>query len=133
MEARERQVSFYELRSGGSPARDYRGNIHDQNLKAAVDARVARFRGGNFGDSKSVGKGVFESRVHYGPGYRIYYGVDGDEIILLLISDKGSQSADIELAQGYWADHKARVKERKERENAEKAKLSKRSSKRPKK
>lgn len=133
MEARERQVLFYQLPSGESPARAYRRNIRDENLKVAVDARVARFRGGNFGDSKSLGKGVFESRIDYGPGYRIYYGVDGDEIILLLISDKSSQSADIDLAQSYWADYKTRLKEQKERENAEKAKLSKRSPKRSKK
>ncbi len=133
MEAHERQVLYYQLPSGKSPVRDYRESIRDGNLKAAVDARFARLRGGNFGDSKFLGKGVFESRIDYGPGYRIYYGVDGDEIIWLLISDKGNQSADIELAQGYLADYKARMKEQKERENAEKAKLSKRSPKRSKK
>lgn len=133
MEARERSVSYYQFRSGESPARNYRQGIHDQDLKAAIDARLGRFSAGNFGDSKSVGKGVFESRIDYGPGYRIYYGVTGDEIIWLLISDKGGQTADIQLAQSYWADYEKRAKEQKERENAEKAKLSKRSPKRPKK
>lgn len=133
MDAHERNVLYYQLSSGQSPARDYRQSIHDQTVKAAIDARVAGFRGGNFGDSKSVGNGVSESRIHYGPGYRIYYGVAGDEIILLLISDKANQSADIAQAQSFWGDYKRRVKEQKERENAERIKLSKRSPKRPKK
>ena len=131
MEARERKVFYYQTESEQSPARDYRQSIHG-DLKAAVDARIARLRAGNFGDSKSVGKGVSESRIHYGPGYRIYYGVMGDEIILLLISDKGAQSSDIELAQGYWKDYKERLKQEREKQNAKKDKPSKRSSKRPK-
>jgi len=63
MEARERTVLYYQFESGQSPARDYRQSIHDANLKAAIDARIARFRAGNFGDSKNVRKGVLESRV----------------------------------------------------------------------
>jgi putative addiction module killer protein len=98
-----------------------------------VDARIARFRAGNFGDSKFVGKGVLESRIDYGPGYRIYYGAMGDEIILLLISDKGDQGGDINLAQSYWEDYKKRVKRERENQNGEKDKLSKRSPKRSKK
>lgn len=130
MEARERKVFYYQTESEQSPARDYRQSIHDGDLKAAVDARIGRLRAGNFGDSKFVGKGVSESRIHYGPGYRIYYGVVGDEIILLLISGKGAQSADIELAQGYWEDYKERLKQEREKQNAKKDKLSKRSPKR---
>jgi len=132
VETRERNVLYYQLGSGQSPARDYRQGIYDRDLKAAVDARIARLRAGNFGDSKSVGKGVSESRIHYGPGYRIYYGVMGDEIILLLISDKGDQGADIEVAQSYWEDYKRRVKQERE-QNDKKDKLSKRSPKRSKK
>jgi len=134
VEARERTVLYYQFESGQSPARDYRQSIHGANLKAAIDARIARFRAGNFGDSKNVGKGVLESRIDYGPGYRIYYGVAGDEIILLHISDKGNQTADIALAQTYWEDYNKRVREQKEREKQdEKPKLSKRSPKRSKK
>ncbi len=133
MEARERTVFYYQFVSGQSPARDYRQAIHDDDLKAAVDARIARLRAGNFGDSKFVGKGVLESRIDYGPGYRIYYGLMGDEIILLLISDKTNQSTDIELAQGYWEDYKKRLRQERGNQNAEKDKLSKRSPKRSKK
>jgi putative addiction module killer protein len=55
------------------------------------------------GDHKSVGKGVWEARFQFGPGYRIYFGKDGDRIILLLCAgDKGTQSKDIKKAQTYW-------------------------------
>lgn len=128
MEARERNVLYYQLASGQSPARDYRQSIFDRDLKAAVDARIARMRGGNFGDSKSVGKGVSESRIDYGPGYRIYYGVMGDEIILLLISDKSAQDSDIQTAKGYWEDYKERRKQEREKQNAKKTKLPRRPS-----
>ena len=64
---------------------------------------------GNFGDSKGVGEGVLECRINYGPGYRVYYGRDGDELVILLVGGaKKHQQADIERAQGYWADYKAR-------------------------
>ena len=64
-------------------------------------------RGGNFGDWKSVGEGVFELRDH-GAGYRIYFGQDGEDIVVLLCGgDKRNQNNDIVLAKGYWRDHLA--------------------------
>jgi len=55
-----------------------------------------------------VGGGVSESRVDIGPGYRIYYGVDGEDLILLCGGDKSNQSADITRACEYWKDYKKR-------------------------
>jgi putative addiction module killer protein len=64
---------------------------------------------GLFGDWKSVGDGVYELRIDYGPGYRVYYGQDGDILILLLSGgDKATQRKDIEKAHDYWKDYKAR-------------------------
>jgi putative addiction module killer protein len=61
---------------------------------------------GNLGDHKSVGSGVFEARVMFGPGYRIYFGKGGDSIIVLLIGgDKGTQSKDISPAQRFWRSY----------------------------
>ena len=58
---------------------------------------------GNFGDSKSVGGGVRELRIHYGPGYRVYYGQDGDRLIILLGGgSKKRQSQDIAQAIARW-------------------------------
>ena len=84
------------------------------NARAMIDARIARLRSGNFGDSKPIGGGASENRIHYGPGYRIYYGVDGKDVILLLYGgDKSSQDADIKLAQQYWDDYKKTRKTKK--------------------
>jgi putative addiction module killer protein len=72
-------------------------------MQAAVDARLARVRAGNFGDAKSVGGGVFELRIALGPGLRIYYGMHGGNIVVLLGGgDKGSQSRDIRRSQQLW-------------------------------
>ena len=65
----------------------------------------------SLGDSKSVGEGVIELRVHVGAGYRVYCGRYGSSFVILLCGgDKSSQSKDIELAKAFWADWKRRQK-----------------------
>ncbi len=72
-------------------------------MQAAVDTRLARVRAGNFGDCKSVGGGVFELRMALGPGLRIYYGLHGRLVVVLLGGgDKRSQARDIRRAQQLW-------------------------------
>ena len=67
--------------------------------RSRIGFAIARMRLGNFGDSKSVGNGVLESRIHYGPGYRVYFTRRGTEIVVLLLcGDKRSQQADIHRA-----------------------------------
>ena len=66
---------------------------------------------GNFGDVKPVGDGVWEARIDWGPGYRIYYAQAGQRLILLLVGgDKRKQQADIEKAHLYWMDWQQRRK-----------------------
>jgi len=66
-----------------------------------------RFEMGNLGDHKSVGGGVWEARLAFGPGYRIYFGKDGPSIILLLLGGgKASQTKDIRQAQGFWIKYR---------------------------
>jgi putative addiction module killer protein len=73
---------------------------------ARIQLRVQRFELGNLGDHKNVGEGVWEARVMFGPGYRLYFGKDGGSIIVLLVGgDKGSQAKDIPRAQGFWRDY----------------------------
>lgn len=74
--------------------------------QARVAARVARLEAGNLGDHKEVGGGVWEARLHFGPGYRLYFGKYRRQIVLLLLGGtKKGQSQDIHRAQQYWRDY----------------------------
>lgn len=85
------------------PFREWLDELKDRRSRAAIDARLLRLRLGNFGDSKSVGGGVRELRVHRGPGFRVYFAEDGDRIVVLLLGGvKGTQSADIRTAKRFW-------------------------------
>lgn len=103
--------SIIRCHRGPIPFREWRFAI-GENAKAAVDARIARFRSGNFGDSRPIGAGASENRIRFGPGYRIYYGIDGmDFVILLCGGDKSTQNAAIACARKYWDDYKRRRRE----------------------
>jgi putative addiction module killer protein len=69
--------------------------------------RLNRVMEGNFGDCAAVGEGVYELRFKLGPGYRIYFGEDGDQVILLGGGDKGTQERDIRVAKERWSDYNA--------------------------
>ena len=74
--------------------------LKDQRAKAAIAARVFRLANGLLGDVSHVGQGISELRIHYGPGYRIYFKQNGNEIVILLCGgDKSTQSKDIEIAK----------------------------------
>lgn len=75
-------------------------SLRDSIARAAITARLVRLANGNPGDTRSVGDGISEIRIHYGPGYRIYFQQRGTTLLLLLCGgDKGSQARDIERAR----------------------------------
>jgi putative addiction module killer protein len=87
---------------GSCPYRDWLTTV-DISVRARIQARVLRFETGNLGDHKAVGEGVWEARLPFGPGYRLYFGKDGKAIIVLLLAgDKASQRKDIGRAKRYW-------------------------------
>ena len=80
--------------------RDWLGRLRDERARDAILARMFRLADGNVGDARSVGHGVSELRIHYGPGYRLYFTRRGKTLVLLLVGgDKASQEADIRRAQ----------------------------------
>ena len=74
--------------------------LRDRKAKARVQARIDRMEIGNFGDVASVGEGVSELRIHYGPGYRVYFVQRGQVVVILLSGgDKSSQNSDVRKAK----------------------------------
>ncbi len=81
--------------------------LRDIRVSGIIWNRLDRVEIGNLGDHGSVGEGVFELRFDFGPGYRVYYGEDGDTVVLLLGGKKRSQSQDVAKAKEYWRDYNA--------------------------
>ena len=80
--------------------RKWESRLSDQRARAAIAARLFRLANGLFGDVSPIGEGLSELRIHYGPGYRIYFQRRGDEIIVLLCGgDKSTQDRDIRAAK----------------------------------
>jgi putative addiction module killer protein len=83
----------------------------DSQAAAKVAVALQRIRQGNLSNAKGVGAGVLEYRIDFGPGYRIYFGKDGENTVVLLGGGiKRRQERDIELAQARWADYRRRKK-----------------------
>ena len=91
---------------------DWLRHLRDNQAKVAVIRRVARIEQGNFSDHKFCRDGVWELRVDVGPGYRVYYALSGQRLVLLLCGgDKRSQDTDIRRAVDYWQDWQRRTDE----------------------
>jgi putative addiction module killer protein len=84
------------------------------NAIAAVKVATAihRMEQGNFSNVKGVGAGVYEYRIDFGPGYRVYFGKDGDWLVILLVGGtKKRQDADVIVAKAHWRDYKRRKRQ----------------------
>ena len=104
------EVREYQTTQGRSPLAEWLAGLRDGGTRARIVARLDRLKAGLLGDWKSVGGGVCELRIDHGPGYRVYYGQAGKTLILLLCGgDKSTQAKDIEIANAYWKDYKARL------------------------
>jgi putative addiction module killer protein len=110
------EVREYLDRTGRSPFADWSDRLH-REAAAKVAAALARIQQGNFSNAKGVGAGVYEYRIDFGPGYRIYFGKDGETLVILVGGGtKKRQQKDISLAVDRWKDYALRKKQQKKEE-----------------
>ena len=105
----EYKIEIYQTDTGKRPFSQWLKDIKDHLGKAKIRVRLDRLEMGNFGQCESVGEGVFELKIDFGPGYRVYLGKIGSMcVILLCAGDKKSQKSDIEKAKVYFKDYQSR-------------------------
>jgi putative addiction module killer protein len=99
------RVSEYLTENGRSPFRDWLESLN-LHFRARIQARIFRFESGNLGDYKALGENLFEARLDFGPGFRVYFGIHSGRLILLLLGgDKKSQRHDIQKARTLWIEY----------------------------
>ena len=109
MESSPKEVLIYVSSAGKSPFEDWLVHLKDIQGRAKVRTRLRRLEAGNYGQHRQLGQGIFELKIDFGPGYRVYCGEDGPRLVLLLCGgDKGSQHADVLKARNLWADYLGR-------------------------
>jgi len=110
MTVQPRKIDRYITPDGKIPILEWAASLRDLRAKSKINQRLDRLQTGNLGDYKFVGDGVYELRIDYGGGYRIYFGQVGSVIILLLCGgDKSSQNKDIRRAKEYWRNYEQRT------------------------
>jgi putative addiction module killer protein len=104
------EVRHYVDRAGKDVFDEWLSGLSDARAQAKVAARINRLAAGNFGDCKPLRGGIWELRIDWGPGYRVYYAmVDRARVLLLCGGDKRKQSRDISRAQHFWKDYRERT------------------------
>jgi len=100
-------IVAYADKNGNEPYTQWLENVKDEKNKERIRVRIRRLESGLYGDCAPVGDGLSELRLFFGSGYRIYFGEeDGNIVILLCGGDKSSQKCDIKNAKAYWQEHK---------------------------
>jgi putative addiction module killer protein len=101
-----KRVIAYTDSNGIEPFSKWLDSLRDSLGRQRILIRLARLEQGNYGDCKSVGEGVNELRMFFGPGYRVYFGEHKKNIVILLCGgDKGSQQDNIQQAKIYWKEY----------------------------
>jgi putative addiction module killer protein len=102
------ELRYYLASNGGSPFEEWFAGLNSA-AAAKVAVALARLEQGNLSNAKAVGEGVLEYRIDWGPGYRVYFGRDGEVLLILLTGGtKQRQQRDIDDAKTSWADYKRR-------------------------
>jgi putative addiction module killer protein len=108
METYPYTIDYYLTAKSRRPFKEWLDGL-DRIARAKIRVRLDRVRLGNLGRNRHVGDGVYELKIDYGPGYRVYYALGGKTVVLLLLGgDKSTQETDIQRAKVFWMDHKER-------------------------
>ena len=100
------EIRYYVAIDGRQPFAEWFADL-ESVARAKVTRAIIRLEQGNFSNVKSVGEGVFEYRIDFGPGHRVYFGQDGQTLVILLTGGtKKQQQRDIDKAHAYWRDYK---------------------------
>ncbi len=103
------EVRDYITPQGADIVAEWLIRLSDKSARVAIDRRLNRIENGNFGDHRFCRDGVWELRIDLGPGYRVYYAIAGEQIVLLLFGgDKRTQTADIARACDFWREWQRR-------------------------
>lgn len=95
-------IKLFKTANGKKPFREWLDKLKSKQDKARIRRRIDRLELGHYGDCKRLAKDLFELRLFFGPGYRLYYTEQGNEIIILLLGgDKSSQTRDVAQATAY--------------------------------
>ena len=103
------ELREYLSENGQSPFDNWLIGLRDIKARARIDTRLNRASLGNLGDYASIGGGVFELRIFYGPGYRVYYSLERENVMMLLFGGtKDTQRRDIKVAKTNLKDYRKR-------------------------
>jgi putative addiction module killer protein len=107
-----KQILFYVDEEGNEPFLTWLNNLRDKQGRRRILNRLSRVQEGNYGDVAPIGEGLSELRLFFGPGYRIFFGEEAENIVVILCGgDKSSQNRDIEDAKAYWKEYQSRAKD----------------------
>jgi putative addiction module killer protein len=105
-----KQIVFYADETGYEPFQAWIDQLRDKQGRRRIINRLLRVQQGNYGDVEPIGEGLSELRLFFGPGYRVYFGENTGNIIMILCGgDKSSQDRDIQNAKAYWKEYKSRA------------------------
>jgi len=106
VDVKAKTITIYETASGEAPFSEWFDSLKDRRVKTTIDARLTRVRRGNLGTCRDLKSGLWELKIDLGPGYRIYFGLYGETVVVLLHGgDKSTQTRDIEMAHEFWAEY----------------------------
>lgn len=109
VQIKPREVHYYETPSGKTPVQEWLSGIKDTLTQAILYKRIRQAGLGQLGKTRNVGSGVSELKIDFGPGYRVYFGIHEDRLILILMAgSKRTQEGDIKKARAYWIEWKER-------------------------